>query len=98
METRATILKVILFECMTSYLNVILKCQSGLIQDHNLQLEAQLARLRQLMNEQPSTCAEMSISMSAPYGTLQSKSVVAADLHVDEHSKGIITQHYKMCP
>jgi len=42
------------------------------------------------MSEQPSGCADLSISIAAPYGTLQSKSVTAADLNVNEHSKGII--------
>ena len=56
-------------------------------QDHNRQLEAQLQRLRQLLLDQPSPNPDMSSSSASGFGTLQSKSVVAADLHVHEHSQ-----------
>jgi hypothetical protein len=48
----------------------------GILEDHNRQLEAQLQRLRQLLDEpKPNSPSKT--------GTLQSKSVVAAELAID---------------
>lgn len=53
-----------------------LEARMQILEDHNRQLEAQLQRLRQLLDEpKPNSPSKT--------GTLQSKSVVAADLAMD---------------
>lgn len=63
-----------------------LESRMQILEDHNRQLEAQLQRLRQLLND-PTNGATPGSAMNSKPNTLQTRSVTASQLNTDSPAK-----------